>query len=389
MAPVIRARMAAHLSELLLWDGRAIEAHSGDRPARSTSSARRAAPAAPGRARDLRAVMAIDRPAAGRRSRASAASAAGARGGGRTAGSATADLDACWRRQRPVLRVTGANSRRGPRSRTLLAEEPAARRSSATRPRPRVRRRGQRAEALIADIRADARARGSIEAHLAALTWGSLLAFARRPRRSGVGRADHARSSPSGTRCSGRGSGRPRSSCTRWSSAMSSKRPTGARRGRIESAIGSAAAPARAARPRPLASRAGPPVGGDRRPARDRRRLIVDNPSYVPGAPARAGTGPRGPRPGPGAGRRRAGACPGARTAARHRRRAARARDPRRRRGRSRAAGGGVRGLCELTGPASSWRAPSATSGSARRRAGKRSAAREPLREALELARAV
>jgi DNA-binding CsgD family transcriptional regulator len=37
----------------------------------------------------------------------------------------------------------------------------------------------QRAEALIADIRADARARGSIEAHLAALMWGSLLALRR------------------------------------------------------------------------------------------------------------------------------------------------------------------------------------------------------------------
>jgi DNA-binding CsgD family transcriptional regulator len=37
----------------------------------------------------------------------------------------------------------------------------------------------QRAEALIADMRADARARGSIEAHLAALTWGSLLALRR------------------------------------------------------------------------------------------------------------------------------------------------------------------------------------------------------------------
>ena len=37
----------------------------------------------------------------------------------------------------------------------------------------------ERAEELIADIRADARARGSIEAHLAALTWGSLLALRR------------------------------------------------------------------------------------------------------------------------------------------------------------------------------------------------------------------
>jgi DNA-binding CsgD family transcriptional regulator len=36
-----------------------------------------------------------------------------------------------------------------------------------------------RAEALIADIRTDARARGSIDAHLAALTWGSLLALRR------------------------------------------------------------------------------------------------------------------------------------------------------------------------------------------------------------------
>lgn len=37
----------------------------------------------------------------------------------------------------------------------------------------------QRAESLIAAIRADARARGSIEAHLAALTWASLLALRR------------------------------------------------------------------------------------------------------------------------------------------------------------------------------------------------------------------
>jgi DNA-binding CsgD family transcriptional regulator len=34
-----------------------------------------------------------------------------------------------------------------------------------------------RAEALIADVRADARARGSIDAHLNAMTWGSLLAL--------------------------------------------------------------------------------------------------------------------------------------------------------------------------------------------------------------------
>ena len=33
----------------------------------------------------------------------------------------------------------------------------------------------QRAESLIGDIRADARARGSIDAHLTALTWGALL----------------------------------------------------------------------------------------------------------------------------------------------------------------------------------------------------------------------
>ena len=37
----------------------------------------------------------------------------------------------------------------------------------------------ERAEALIADIRADARARGSIDAHLTALTWGALLAVRR------------------------------------------------------------------------------------------------------------------------------------------------------------------------------------------------------------------
>ena len=35
----------------------------------------------------------------------------------------------------------------------------------------------ERAESLIADIRADARARGSIDAHLTALTWGALLAL--------------------------------------------------------------------------------------------------------------------------------------------------------------------------------------------------------------------
>ena len=37
----------------------------------------------------------------------------------------------------------------------------------------------ERAESLIADIRADARARGSIDAHLTALTWGALLALRR------------------------------------------------------------------------------------------------------------------------------------------------------------------------------------------------------------------
>ena len=37
----------------------------------------------------------------------------------------------------------------------------------------------ERAEALIADIRADTRARGSIDAHLTALTWGALLAVRR------------------------------------------------------------------------------------------------------------------------------------------------------------------------------------------------------------------
>ena len=46
----------------------------------------------------------------------------------------------------------------------------------------------ERAESLIADIRADARARGSIDAHLTALTWGALLALRRgdlpRPRQT-------------------------------------------------------------------------------------------------------------------------------------------------------------------------------------------------------------
>ena len=178
--PFIRARIAAQLGSLLVWVGQPLEgyallAHTIDALPDDADPALRAT------LETVRvATASVDRRLVGEvaprlPSLHELAEAAG------PAGNALLIFEACWRAQsgpyagdwrelvdrgldggRFVARQTASSPIVGYATAVLvLADEI------------------ERAEALIADIRADARARGSIEAHLAALTWGSLLALRR------------------------------------------------------------------------------------------------------------------------------------------------------------------------------------------------------------------
>jgi DNA-binding CsgD family transcriptional regulator len=245
----------------------------------------------------------------------------------------------------------------------------------------------ERAEELIADIRADARARGSIEAHLAALTWGSLLAL----RRGDLPQAE------SDARTTLELANRHEVVWTRiWSTAFLvntllergelDEADQALAEGRIESALGSAATlHAMLARGRlRLAQGRRSDAIADLRATGD--SVIVNNPSYVPWRSVLAlGLAHDDPEQ--------------ARSLAEGE--LERARELGQPRGIGvalRARGllsGGEDGIALLTEAVQTLRGSPASLelaralcdlGGAQRRAGQRSAAREPLREALELA---
>lgn len=178
MAPAIRVRVARILSELAVWDGRPIEAHRVlvDMIQELGPTA---APPLRAQLETLRAVTAsVDRRLAGEieprlpllRELAGAAG---------PAGRGLRVFDACWRAAREPhfgdwRELMDAGLDRG----RLVAEEPTG---------PQMARYAtcalvfadevDRARAQIADVRADTLSRGSIDAQLSSLTWGALLAL--------------------------------------------------------------------------------------------------------------------------------------------------------------------------------------------------------------------
>ena len=178
MAPAIRVRVARILSELAVWDGRPIEAHRVlvDMIEEFGPTA---APPLRAQLETLRAVTAsVDRRLAPEieprlpllRELAVAAG---------PAGRGLRVFDACWRAGREPhfggwREVMDAGLDRG----RLVAEEPTG---------PQMVRYAtcalvfaddvDRARAQIADVRADTLSRGSIDAQLSSLTWGALLAL--------------------------------------------------------------------------------------------------------------------------------------------------------------------------------------------------------------------
>jgi DNA-binding CsgD family transcriptional regulator len=177
-APAIRVRLARILSEVLLWDGRSIESHGV-----LVEMLEMLGPSAPPRLRAaleaLRAVTAsIDRRLVAEieprlpllRELAVAAG---------PAGRGLKVFDACWQAANgPYLgdwrELMDAGLDRG----RLVAEEPTG---------PQMARYAicalvfaddvGRAQKQIVDVRADTVSRGSIDAHLSSLTWGALLAL--------------------------------------------------------------------------------------------------------------------------------------------------------------------------------------------------------------------
>jgi DNA-binding CsgD family transcriptional regulator len=386
--PFIRARIAAQLGSLLVWVGQPLEgyallAHTLDELPEDADPALRAT------LETVRvATASVDRRLVGEvvprmPSLHELAEAAG------PAGNALLIFEACWRAQsgpydgdwrelvdrgldsgRFVARQTASSPIVGYATAVLvLADET------------------ERAEALIADIRADARARGSIEAHLAALTWGSLLAL----RRGDLPQAE------SDARTTLELADRHEVLWTRiWSTAFLvqalvergelEEADRALAQGRIESALGSAATlHALLARGRlHLAQGRRAEAIADLRATG--AGVIVNNPSYVPWrselAIALAHEDPEQARE----------LADGE---------LARARELRQPRGIGvalRACGilqGGESGIALLEEAVATLRNSPASLelaralcdlGSAQRRAGQRSAAREPLREALELA---
>jgi DNA-binding CsgD family transcriptional regulator len=178
VAPAIRARLARILSELLLWDGRAIEAHTVLVQMLDQLGPSAAPPLLAG-LETLRALMALTdrRLVAEIEPRLPAlrelASAAGPAGRGLLV------FYACWQAGRgPYFgdwrELLDAGLDRG----RLLTEEPTG---------PQMVRYAtatlvfadevDRARAQIAAVRTDTLSRGSVDAQLSGLTWGALLAF--------------------------------------------------------------------------------------------------------------------------------------------------------------------------------------------------------------------
>ena len=178
MAPAIRVRLARILSELLVWDGRPIEAHAvlvrmieelgpaAAPPLRAVLETLRAVTASV----DRRLVAEIEPRLPLLRELAVAAG---------PAGRGLQVFDACWQAGRgPYFgdwrELMDAGLDRG----RLVAEEPTG---------PQMARYATyalvfadevgRAQEQIANVRADTVSRGSIDAHLSSLTWGALLAL--------------------------------------------------------------------------------------------------------------------------------------------------------------------------------------------------------------------
>ena len=177
-APAIRVRLARILSELLIWDGRPIEAHTvlvkmidelgptAAPPLRAVLETLRALTASV----DRRLVAEIEPRLPLLRELAVAAG---------PAGRGLKVFDACWQAGRgPYFGDWRALMDAGLDRGRLVAEEPTG---------PQMARYATsalvfaddvgRAQSLIADVRADTVSRGSIDAHLSSLTWGALLAL--------------------------------------------------------------------------------------------------------------------------------------------------------------------------------------------------------------------
>ncbi len=178
VAPPIRVRLARILSELLVWDGRPVEAHGvlvdmldelGPRaapPLRAQIEVLRALTAS----LDQRLVAEVEPRLPALRELAVAAG---------PAGRGLLVFDACWRAAREPhsgdwREQMDAGLDRG----RLVTEEPTG---------PQMARYAistlvfadevRRARELIEDVRADTLWRGSIDAHLSSLTWGAMLAL--------------------------------------------------------------------------------------------------------------------------------------------------------------------------------------------------------------------
>ena len=180
VAPAIRVRLARILSELLVWDGRPIEGHAVlVRMLEELGPT--AAPPLRAMLETLRAVTAsIDRRLVGEveprlpllRELAVAAG---------QAGRGLQVFDGCWRAARePYFGDWRERIEAGLDRGRLVAEEPTG---------PQMARYAtcalvfadevRRAQEQIAEVRADTVSRGSIDAHLSGLTWGALLALRR------------------------------------------------------------------------------------------------------------------------------------------------------------------------------------------------------------------
>ncbi len=180
VAPAIRVRLARILSELLVWDGRPIEAHgvlvqmleelgpTAAPPLRAVLETLRALTASV----DRRLVEEIEPRLPLLRELAVAAG---------PAGRGLQVFDGCWRAARePYYGDWRERLDAGLDRGRLVAEEPTG---------PQMARFAmcalvfadevRRAQAQIAEVRADTVSRGSIDAHLSGLTWGALLALRR------------------------------------------------------------------------------------------------------------------------------------------------------------------------------------------------------------------
>jgi len=180
VAPAIRVRLARILSELLVWDGRPVEAHgvlvkmiddlgpTAAPPLRAVLETLRAVTASV----DRRLVAEIEPRVPLLRELAVAAG---------PAGRALLVFDACWQAAHgPYYGGWREQMDAGLDHGRLVAEEPTG---------PQMARYAtcalvfadetRRAQEQIADVRADMVSRGSIDAQLSSLTWGALLALRR------------------------------------------------------------------------------------------------------------------------------------------------------------------------------------------------------------------